>query len=92
LPLTLAIIQGLLVKVAGETIILPLSSVVEVVKIKKEQIYTVNKTACIKLRDRVLPIINIDNLLYHTDTLQNKSEHQFVVVVGLAEKKIWNKS
>jgi two-component system chemotaxis sensor kinase CheA len=87
LPLTLAIIQGLLVKVAGETIILPLSSVVEVVKIKKEQIYTVNKTACIKLRDRVLPIINIDNLLYHTDTLQNKSEHQFVVVVGLAEKK-----
>lgn len=87
LPLTLAIIQGLLVKVAGETIILPLSSVVEVVKIKKEQIYTVNKTACIKLRDRVLPIINIDNLLYHTDTLQKKSEDQFIVVVGLAEKK-----
>jgi two-component system chemotaxis sensor kinase CheA len=87
LPLTLAIIQGLLVKVAGETIILPLSSVIEVVKIKKEQIYTVNKTACIKLRDRVLPIINIDNLLYHTDTLQNKSDDQFIVVVGLAEKK-----
>ena len=87
LPLTLAIIQGLLVKVAGETIILPLSSVIEVVKIKKEQIYTVNKTACIKLRDRVLPIINIDNLLYHTYTLQNKSDNQFIVVVGLAEKK-----
>jgi two-component system chemotaxis sensor kinase CheA len=87
LPLTLAIIQGLLVKVAGETIILPLSSVVEVVRVKKEQIYTVNKTACIKLRDRVLPLINIDNLLYHTDTLQKDTENQFVVVVGLAEKK-----
>ena len=87
LPLTLAIIQGLLVKVAGETIILPLSSVVEVVKIKKEQIYNVNKTSCIKLRDRVLPLINIDNLLYHTDTLQKETENQFVVVVGLAEKK-----
>ncbi len=36
---------------------------------------------------RVLPLINIDNLLYHRDTLQKDSENQFVVVVGLAEKK-----
>ncbi len=56
LPLTLAIIQGLLVKVIGETIILPLSSVVEVVKVPKKEIYKVNKTECIKLRERVLPL------------------------------------
>lgn len=87
LPLTLAIIQGLLVKVIGETIILPLSSVVEVVKINKEEIYQVNKTECIKLRERVLPLINIDNLLYHTDTFHKETENQFVVVIGLAEKR-----
>lgn len=87
LPLTLAIIQGLLVKVSGETIVLPLASVVEVVKIGEDQIYHVNKTECIKLRDRVLPLINIDNLLYHSDTLQKNKEDQFIVVVGLAEKK-----
>jgi len=87
LPLTLAIIQGLLVKVIGETIILPLSSVVEVVKLPKEDIYQVNKTECIKLRDRVLPLINIDNLLYHSDTLREEPDKQFVVVIGLAEKR-----
>lgn len=87
LPLTLAIIQGLLVKVIGETIILPLSSVVEVVKINKEEIYQVNKTECIKLRERVLPLINIDNLLYHTDTFHKETDNQFVVVIGLAEKR-----
>ena len=59
----------------------------EVVKISKEEIYEVNKTECIKLRDRVLPLINIDNLLYHSDTLQQNSDKQFVVVIGLAEKK-----
>ena len=87
LPLTLAIIQGLLVKVSGETIILPLSSVLEVVKIDRSEIYKVNKTECIKLRDRVLPLINIENLLYHSDTLEKKFEKQFVVVIGLAEKR-----
>jgi two-component system chemotaxis sensor kinase CheA len=87
LPLTLAIIQGLLVKVIGETIILPLSSVIEVVKVPKDEIYVVNKTECIKLRDRVLPLLNIDNLLYHSDTLQKDTEKQFIVVIGLAEKR-----
>lgn len=87
LPLTLAIIQGLLVKVLQETIILPLSSVVEVVKVPKKDIYFVNKTECIKLRDRVLPLINIDNLLYHKNTLKKSEDKQFVVVIGLAEKR-----
>ena len=87
LPLTLAIIQGLLVKVIGETIILPLSSVVEVVKVPKAAIYKVNKTECIKLRERVLPLINIDNLLYHSDTFKKETDQQFVVVIGLAEKR-----
>lgn len=87
LPLTLAIIQGLLVKVIGETIILPLSSVVEVVKVPKSAIYKVNKSECIKLRERVLPLISIDTLLYHSDTLKKKTDTQFVVVIGLAEKR-----
>ncbi|MBK7980599.1 MAG: chemotaxis protein CheA [Ignavibacteriae bacterium] len=87
LPLTLAIIQGLLVKVIGETIVLPLNSVIEVVKINKHEIYTINQTECIKLRDRVLPLINIDQILYHSDTMQNTSDHQFIVVIGLAEKR-----
>ncbi len=87
LPLTLAIIQGLLVKIVGETIVLPLSSVIEVVKIPKEEIYIVNSTECIKLRDGVLPLISIDNLLYYSNTTKVDDDKQFVVVVGLAEKR-----
>ncbi|MCB0745115.1 MAG: chemotaxis protein CheA [Ignavibacteriae bacterium] len=87
LPLTLAIIQGLLVEVIGETIVIPLNSVIEVVKVEKKEIYNINKTECIKLRDRVLPLINIDKVLYHCDTLPKKVDSQFIVVIGLAEKR-----
>lgn len=87
LPLTLAIIQGLLVEIIGETIVIPLNSVIEVVKVNKKEIYSVNKTPCIKLRERVLPLIDVEHLLYHSDTVQKESQFQFVVVIGLAEKR-----
>ncbi len=87
LPLTLAIIQGLLVEIVGETIVIPLNSVIEVVTVTEDDIYPVNKTECIRLRDRVIPLVNIEQLLYHTDTLPVKKESQYVVIIGLAEKR-----
>ncbi len=87
LPLTLAIIQGLLVEIVGETIVVPLNSVIEVITVTEEDIYPVNKTECIRLRDRVIPLVNIEQLLYHTDTLPVKKESQYIVIIGLAEKR-----
>jgi len=87
LPLTLAIIEGLLVEIIGETIVIPLNSVIEVVTVTKDDIYPVNKTECIRLRDRVIPLINIDQLLYHTDTVPSTNEAQYIVIIGLAEKR-----
>ncbi|MBI9073624.1 MAG: chemotaxis protein CheA [Melioribacteraceae bacterium] len=86
LPLTLAIIQGLLVKIAEESIVIPLSSVVEVVHIPKEQIYHVNKNEVIKLRDGILPLVNINELLYSKGSV-GEGDWQYIVVVGIAEKK-----
>jgi two-component system chemotaxis sensor kinase CheA len=86
LPLTLAIIQGLLVNVSNETVIIPLNSVLEVVRVHQEQISTINKKEVIKLRDSVLPLINIDKLLYKVDNQDDDRIWQYVVVVGVAEK------
>ncbi len=87
LPLTLAIIQGLLVEIIGETIVIPLNSVIEVITVTENDIYPVNKTECIRLRDRVIPLVNIDQLLYHSDTLPVKKDSQYIVIIGLAEKR-----
>ncbi len=88
LPLTLAIIQGLLVEISGETIVIPLSSVIEVIRVAKEDVYLVNQTECVKLRDMVLPLSDIDNMLYGVDKSVDNKDYYFVVVVGIAEKRI----
>ncbi len=87
LPLTLAIIQGLLVKVQDDVFIIPLSSVSETVKINSDDINYVNKMEVIRLRDKVLPILNLREVLF-TGYSQEKQENPYVVVVGFAEKRL----
>ncbi len=87
LPLTLAIIQGLLVDVRKETVVIPLNSVIEVIRVDKDQIHTINNQEVIKLRDTVLPLIDIDKILYKFDDNGHEKVWQYVVVVGIAEKR-----
>ncbi len=87
LPLTLAIIQGLLVAIEKETVVIPLNSVVEVVRLSRKQIYTIKGHEVIKLRDEVLPLFDVGNILYHLNGDKEKQQWQYVVVVGIADKK-----
>ncbi|MDP4194385.1 MAG: chemotaxis protein CheA [Bacteroidota bacterium] len=87
LPLTLAIIQGLLVKVNSETVVIPLNSVVEVVRVSVDEIKSINQNEVIRIRDSVLPLIRIDRLLYTDELQMNTNKWQYVVIVGLAEKR-----
>ncbi len=87
LPLTLAIIPGMIVKVNSETLVIPLNSVIEVVRVHIEDIYFVNRHETIRRRDSVLPLISIDNLLYRDILMEDKKIWQYVVIVGLAEKR-----
>lgn len=87
LPLTLAIIQGLLVKVKNETYALPLSSVVEVVAIEQGSISTVNKQEVIRIRQEVIPMLRLDMTLGHTD-LNNDLSNRYVVNVGLGIQRV----
>jgi len=88
LPLTLAIISGLVVKVKEEQFVIPLSLVIEVIRVNKENIYFVNQKPNIKLRDRVIPIISLREKLLKENGKNNDYEYQYVVIVGLAEKQI----
>jgi two-component system, chemotaxis family, sensor kinase CheA len=63
LPLTLAIMQSLLVGIQEEVLAIPLSAVVESIRIKPNEIQTVGSSEVIKLRDTVLPLLYLDNVL-----------------------------
>jgi two-component system chemotaxis sensor kinase CheA len=63
LPLTLAIIPAMLVTTGDNTFAIPLSSVVEVHRLTPGQIQTVEGAEVIRLRDQVLPLLRLRNLL-----------------------------
>jgi two-component system chemotaxis sensor kinase CheA len=86
LPLTLAIISGMIVRLKNEFVIIPLSNVVEVLRIHTEDIYTINKNEVIKVRDRVIPVIDINKELFDDNDTPAERVYQFIVVVGVAEK------
>ncbi len=87
IPLTLAIIQALLVGVQEEYYAIPLASVLETVRISKDEIYTVENRSVMRLRDDVLSLVHIADI-FEVEHVFDSSEHAYVVVLGLAETKI----
>lgn len=82
LPLTLAIIHGLLVKVFEETYAIPLSSVIEVVAIEMKAVSTINGQEVIRIRhEEVLPLVRLDKILNHKK-VSASLEGKNVVSVG----------
>ena len=87
IPLTLAIIQALLVGVQEEYYAIPLASVLETVRINKDEIYTVEGRSVMRLREEVLSLVHIADM-FEVERIFDPSEHAYVVVLGLAESKI----
>ncbi len=85
LPLTLAIIQALLVEVSGEIFAIPLVSVVETVRINENEIHNFEGREVLKLRDSVLSLIRLDEIFGVEGSF---NEDIYVVVVALAEKRL----
>ncbi|NPV25943.1 MAG: chemotaxis protein CheA [Firmicutes bacterium] len=86
LPLTLAIIQALLVNVGQEIYAIPLSSVDETTIVVPENIKRVQHQEVVVLRGSVLPIIRLHTLLNVPGT-QELAEELYIVVVRKGDKR-----
>ena len=87
LPLTLAIIQGLLVRVGKEIYSIPIASVIESHRVKHDEIRTIDNYEVLNVRDEVISILRL-NRLFGIKTESNEDDVSFVVIVGSADKKI----
>ncbi|MFH1092899.1 MAG: chemotaxis protein CheA [Candidatus Omnitrophota bacterium] len=78
LPLTVAIIKAMLVKVNNEIYAVPIANIAETVKVKKSKIKHIEKFEVINLRNEVLPLLRLGNALKSLDfnSLQNDDEAQ----------------
>ncbi|MBS4024785.1 MAG: chemotaxis protein CheA [Clostridia bacterium] len=80
LPLTLAIIQALLVQVGLETYAIPLSSIDETTHLNRENIKQIQGQEVMLLRGNVLPLIRLDKFLGAPDSNKNSDDYYVVVV------------
>ena len=87
LPLTLAIIQALLVKVQEEMYAIPLGSIDSTININPDSIKTVQNKEVIVLRGQIIPIIRLGNILNVPQASEKENEDIFVVVVHLGDRK-----
>lgn len=87
LPLTLAIIQSLLVEVEGEVYSIPLSSVLETLRVDQRQFHIIGGQEVLKLRDMVLPLIRLETV-FNVSKRYESDDFCYVVVVGAADKRM----
>ncbi|MDK2917411.1 MAG: two-component system, chemotaxis family, sensor kinase CheA [Candidatus Petromonas sp.] len=80
LPLTLAIIQALMVMVGDEKYALPLNSIKEITTIKSKDIRKVQNQEVVLYRNNTLPILRMNNILKVNLDLEDKDEIIVVVV------------
>jgi two-component system chemotaxis sensor kinase CheA len=85
LPITLAIIKALLVKVGKERIAIPLTTISETVAIERNEIQTIEWKDVYYIRGEMLPIISIGKM-FGIETFEN--DLSFAVIVGFGKRKL----
>ncbi len=85
LPITLAIIQALIVGVGDQHFAIPLSSVLETLTVDAEAIQRSDGRELLNLRGAVLPILRLADEFGLRSS--GGDEHHFVVVLGLGDRR-----
>ncbi len=77
-PLTLAIVQAILIQCGFEIYAIPLSNVVETIKVDRSEVQTVDFQEVIRLREKVIPLLRL-NELFQVDS-QNGHRRISIVI------------
>ncbi|MBZ4663112.1 MAG: chemotaxis protein CheA [Caloramator sp.] len=85
LPLTLSIIQALLVKVSDETFAISLGFIDRVININVNEIKLTNNKEVILYRDKIIPIIRLSEKL---NLKSVESNNKYIVIVKTGEKTV----
>jgi two-component system chemotaxis sensor kinase CheA len=86
LPLTLAIISVLMVEVAGRTYAVPLSSVVETVRLEAGELHRINNHETLRIRERIIPVLRLADLFGLEPG--EADARRYAVIIGRGEKRV----
>jgi two-component system chemotaxis sensor kinase CheA len=85
LPITLAIVKSLIVRVGKHTFALPLTAISETVEIERKDIQTIEWKDVYYIRGEMLPIMSLGKLF---DIETDERDKSFVVVVGFGKRRL----
>lgn len=86
LPISFAMRQLLIVSVGSERYGVPLQSVTEIVRLRRDAVTPIRDNRAFVLRDRTVPLLSLSSLLGMPDTAQ--AEEMTVLVVAIAGQRV----
>lgn len=87
IPITLAIIKALIISCSGRTYSIPITSVLETLIVKENEIKSVERREVIQLREVTLPLLRLEKF-FNIGRDEACPKEFYVVVVGAAEKRL----
>lgn len=89
LPLTLAIIQGLLIRSATSKFVIPINSVIDSHRILKDQIKLIEGREVFKIRDELIYILRLSRIFGLPPAKEQRvSAYEYMVIIGNEERKL----
>lgn len=87
IPLTLAIIQTLLIRFARHVFAIPLTSVREIIQVSRSEITTIEGFEVIKFRDETIPILRIEDV-FNLNNQKPSEEPRYLVLATVGLKTV----
>src|SRR5690606_16083392 len=81
LPLTLSIIQSLMVKIGEHTFAVPLGIIDKVVKVEKDEIFKSHSSEVYMYRGKAIPVIRVNEKL----SIESTSEEKHIILIQLGD-------
>lgn len=88
LPLTLAIIRGLLVNAGGTTFVLPMSSVAEIIRAARDELHSVRGRPVITARGRLVPVVWLQDILGLPAGSERHASSLPLIILGRGDKRL----
>ena len=88
LPITLAIIRALIIRVNERIYAVPLNSVLEIINVNTNRVRTIERREVIELRGATLPLLRLSDWFELGESLAGEGGILYVVVVGLAQNRL----
>lgn len=88
LPLTLAVLEGMVVEVAGQTMVVPITAIQETLQPSTAQIHTIGSgSRVLSIRDTLVPIEDLGAIFGFRDTPMDLDDRVFLVIETETEKR-----